>query len=197
MQTVDRSLLNQAQALAVALNERDEYTSGHCDRVVSFSLELGKKCELSSAELRSLQLAAALHDVGKIGVPDRVLLKRGRLDANDWEIMKNHSEQGERILMALETQEMQCTARIVRHHHESFDGSGYPDALAGENIPVLSRIVALADSYDAMATTRPYHLPKTHREIIAIMDKESGSKFDPDIFQRFLKVVEGSRNMAG
>lgn len=197
MEIIDHSLLNQAQALAVALNERDEYTSSHCDRVVRFSLELGKKCGLSSAELRVLPLAAALHDVGKIGVPDRVLLKSGRLDADEWEIMKNHSEQGERILMALETQEMQCAARIVRHHHEGFDGSGYPDALAGENIPVLSRIVALADSYDAMATTRPYHRPKIHREIIAIMDEESGSKFDPDIFRRFLKLVEGSGDMAG
>jgi HD-GYP domain-containing protein (c-di-GMP phosphodiesterase class II) len=181
----ERDLQNQVRVLTLALQERDEYTRCHCDRIVSISLELGIRCSLSARELRMLRIAAAVHDVGKVGIPDRVLLKPGRLDPAEWEIMQSHAERGQRLLMAIQHESIEPVAIVVRHHHEGFDGGGYLDGLAGEDIPILSRIIALADSYDAMATTRPYHRPRSHEEIMAILLEQQGHKYDPYLYARF------------
>lgn len=185
-----------SRALAAALGERDHPTGQHCGRVVALSLELGRHCDFSGEELEILSLGARFHDIGKIGIPDRVLQKPAPFDATEWETMKQHPVIGERILAAMDTEEGHAVARVVRHHHEHFDGSGYPDGLAGDNIPIFSRIVSLADSYDAIAITRPYHRPRNHRQIMDILYSESGTKHDPDLLHAFCAVIERSASRA-
>jgi HD-GYP domain-containing protein (c-di-GMP phosphodiesterase class II) len=183
-------------ALARALRERDGNTGAHSDRTADLSLELGRACDLSTAELATLALAAKLHDVGKIGIPDKVLLKPGRLDAEEFDLMKSHPRRGYDILTAILDEEESAVASVVLHHHEGFDGAGYPDRLKGEEIPVMSRIVALADSYDAMATTRPYHAPRSHAQIMHVLFEVQGGKYDPYIRTAFAAIVEGSVHRA-
>lgn len=180
------------RSLSAALKERDEYTAEHDDRTRSFVMEFGRCLKLETRELEFLGIVASVHDVGKIGVPDRVLLKPGRLDAEEWAVMQTHSDCGYRILKTVETDCASAVAVAVRHHHEAYDGSGYPAGLAGDDIPLLSRIVALADSYDAMATTRSYRSSKPHEAIMRIMHEESGGKFDPYLFGKFTECIERS-----
>ncbi|MGE5623030.1 MAG: HD-GYP domain-containing protein [Bacillota bacterium] len=180
------------EALAVALHERDVETRLHCDRVIALALELGAACGLGKRELSVLAFSASFHDIGKIGIPDHVLRKPGSFTAEEWEIMKTHSARGERILRATPLPHAAAIGAVVRHHHEHFDGSGYPDGLAGQDIPLLSRVLTVADSYDAMASSRVYHRPRTHDEVIAVMQSEVCSKFDPSVFERFTHVIARS-----
>ncbi|HJV51481.1 MAG TPA: HD domain-containing phosphohydrolase [Noviherbaspirillum sp.] len=180
------------KALSVALHERDPYTRFHCERVINLATEIGIACALPDHDLVLLGVSASFHDVGKIGIPDNVLLKPGKLDDDEWEIMKTHSERGERIMRATLLQDAPAVASVIRHHHEYFDGGGYPDGLAGDGIPMLSRILSMADSYDAMATVRAYHRPRTHNEIVEVMRSEVNRKFDPALFARFAAVIEKS-----
>lgn len=182
----------QLRALSLALRERDLDTARHSLRTSALARALGEECGLDRHQLALLELAARVHDLGKIGVPDRVLLKPGPLDADEWALMKQHSESGGRVVQRLSGDHVDTVGLIVRHHHEAFDGSGYPDGLAGENIPLLARIVALADSYDAMAVARPYRRPKTHPEIMAILHSESGSHFDPHLLGKFSALLKTS-----
>ena len=184
------------QSLAVALGERDRNTRQHSERVVELSLELGRHCDFSGRELDVLALGAEFHDVGKIGIPDRVLQKPAAFDEDEWATMKQHPLIGERILCAIDTDEAHEAAQVVRHHHEHYDGSGYPDGLAGDRIPVYSRIVSLADSYDAIAITRPYHKARLHRQIMDILHAEVGIKHDPDLLHAFCAVIERSGRRA-
>jgi HD-GYP domain-containing protein (c-di-GMP phosphodiesterase class II) len=183
-------------ALVRALRERDDNTGAHSDRTAGLALELGRACRLSAAELGTLALAARLHDVGKIGIPDAVLLKPGRLDAAEFDVMKSHPRRGYDLLTAVLDENEAAVATVVLHHHEGFDGAGYPDRLKGEEIPIMSRIVAMADSYDAMATTRPYHAPRSHAEIMHVLFDVQGGKYDPYIRTTFAAVVEGSVHRA-
>ncbi len=184
------------ESLAVALGERDQHTRQHSDRVVALSVELGRHCDFSGSELDSLMLGARFHDVGKIGIPDRVLQKPAPFDAEEWVTMKQHPVIGERILLAIGNKEAIEAAGIVRHHHEHFDGSGYPDGLAGSAIPVFARIISLADSYDAIAVARPYHHSRSHRQIMDILHSEVGLKHDPDLLHAFCAVIEKSDRRA-
>lgn len=181
-----------AQTLTVALGERDRHTRIHCERVVRLSAELASYLDFSQSELDLLALGAQFHDIGKIGIPDHVLLKPGAFAAEEWECMKQHPVIGERIVLALGSDKSTEVARMVRHHHENFDGSGYPDQLAGEQIPVLSRIIALTDCYDAIALTRPYHHARRHHEIMDILASEAGLKHDPHLLHAFSTVIEKS-----
>jgi HD-GYP domain-containing protein (c-di-GMP phosphodiesterase class II) len=180
------------EALSVALCERDSYTREHCDRVNLLTAELGAACGLSSDDLAVLSLASIVHDIGKVGVPDRVLLKPGRLDADEWEVMKSHSVKGERIAENMRMTRAGVIAKIVRHHHESFDGNGYPDGLKGEDIPIHCRVLLVVDGYDAMGSSRPYHEGRPHQKIMGILDSESGRKLDPEIFRVFSGLIEHS-----
>ncbi|MDY6984440.1 MAG: HD domain-containing protein, partial [Pseudomonadota bacterium] len=131
---VVRDLSGPIEALFAALKARDSYTAYHSNRTTALASSLGKRCGLSAQQLRVLEAAAAVHDIGKIGVPDAVLLKPGRLDAREWALMKRHSEIGAQLLASIKsTEDIDEVATVVRHHHEGFDGKGYPDALAGEN----------------------------------------------------------------
>jgi HD-GYP domain-containing protein (c-di-GMP phosphodiesterase class II) len=185
-------LIRGTAAVIRALRERDENTSEHCGRTCALSVEAGRVCGLSQAELNILKLAAVLHDVGKIGVPDRVLLKPGRLNDEELHLMRTHSRRGHDILLAIPDEQIAAVAKVVLHHHEAIDGRGYPDGLAGEAIPALSRIVSVVDSYDAMATVRPYHKPRSHAEIMAMLRAEEGRKYDAYIVAAFGKVIDRS-----
>lgn len=180
------------RALAVALCYRDPLTRLHSDRVVALAEELGKRCGLSSFELEMLKLGGAFHDVGKIGVEDRILMKKAELDEEEWKKMRQHAEIGEKILLAVDLEGVEQAARTVRHHHEHFDGTGYPDGLAGEDIPVHARIISLVDSYDAMAVTRSYHHARSHSRIMQTLHQETGGKHDPHLMRLFAEVIEQS-----
>jgi HD-GYP domain-containing protein (c-di-GMP phosphodiesterase class II) len=179
-------------SLCVALDERDSITDHHCDRVSGLALELGQRLALTDQDLRCLRLAARLHDIGKIGIPDTVLKKPGRLTQDDWVVMKSHATRSERIVLASDIADAELIAAAVRHHHEQFDGSGYPDGVAGESIPVLSRIVAIADTYDAMARLRMYGQPVPHRDIMKELARVAGTQHDPYISSHFAHIIESS-----
>lgn len=183
------ALLSGTKALSVALGFRDQATQQHADRVVGLSQALGHACQLTLAELSLLRVAATFHDVGKIGIPDRILHKPGRLDSDERQQMQLHSEFGERIVAASELDGADSAARIIRHHHEHFDGRGYPDGLAGESIPICSRIISVCDSYDAMGAARTYQNTRSHRDIMAILAEESGSKHDPAVVRAFSELI--------
>lgn len=186
------ALIQFTNALSTALKERDAYTRLHSDRVMNLSIVIGEHIKLPSKDLMLLKTAAALHDIGKIGIPDEVLLKKGELDANELAIMQRHSEHGENIVLSLAHDGVDVVAEAIRHHHEFFNGQGYPDRLAGENIPIFSRVIAIADNYDAMATRRIYQEAKCHTEVMDIMSDELGHKHDPVIFAKFVKLIEKS-----
>ena len=184
------ALYQYTKALSVALGYRDLLTRLHSERVVGLSEALGVNCNLSESELGVLKIAASFHDIGKIGIPDHILLKPAPFEASEWEIMKQHPLIGEKIISATELKGAQEAALIIRQHHEHYDGLGYPDGLAGENIPICSRIIAIADAYDAMAVTRSYHHARKHSEIMEILHKETGIKFDPKLIQLFNEIIE-------
>ncbi|HEY2862023.1 MAG TPA: HD domain-containing phosphohydrolase [Casimicrobiaceae bacterium] len=188
------NLTKKTVALVCALRHRDGNTGAHSDRTQALALELGRAAALTSSSLATLGLAAQLHDIGKIGIPDAVLLKPGRLEPDELEIMKTHPQRGHDILAAIPDAEIAVVAQPVLHHHEHFAGGGYPSRLKGEAIPVLSRIIAIADSYDAMATDRPYHRAKAHSEIMRILFEVNGHRYDPHLVTKFAVLIESSRH---
>ena len=185
-------IASQATAIAVALDERDRPTHEHCSRVAGLSLELGMACGLSESDLVRLQITAGFHDVGKIGIPDRVLKKLTPYNDEDWSLMREHSARGERIIRAAALGDGATIADAVRHHHERYDGTGYPDGLKGERIPILSRIVTVVDSYDAMARMRLYRTGRSNRDIMRELRRCAGSQYDPYVLQQFFAIIEQS-----
>lgn len=186
------ALHSYTKALSVALGYRDLLTRLHSERVQSLAEAIGTAHGLSRKELNALRIASVFHDIGKIGIPDHILLKSTPLDEAEWKVMRTHSEIGEKIMEATEIEGALHAAKVIRHHHEHHDGSGYPDGLSGENIPICARIISIADSYDAMAVTRTYHQARAHREIMGIMEKETGIKHDPKLMQIFFRIIETS-----
>ncbi len=179
-------------ALVVALKERDLHTQIHSESVENISHEIGNACGLSQEDIMCLRVAACFHDIGKIGIPDDILLKPGQLTSSEWEIMKSHSEKSENIVRQLQLKHCHVIAQAVRHHHEYYNGNGYPDGLSGNDIPYLSRIIAVVDSYDAMTRPRPYHQVRTHKKAIDIIFEEEGSKFEPYIVRIFENTIRFS-----
>ena len=184
--------LTNIRAVSVALDERDSLTCQHCNRVAGLSVELGRQCALSTRELRLLRTAAVFHDVGKIGIPDYVLQKSTPFSVGDWVVMKTHSAKGQRIVLAAGLQNGNLIGAAVRHHHERYDGEGYPDCLAGEAIPVMARIIAIADTYDAMARTRVYRHARSHDQIMKCLSEERGLQHDPYLHAKFAALIERS-----
>ncbi|HWD22856.1 MAG TPA: HD domain-containing phosphohydrolase [Burkholderiales bacterium] len=191
-----RQLRGSIEALTIALDVRDAYTRSHCDRVVRLAAELGVACNLTEAELDCLRVAARFHDIGKVGIPDAVLRKPGPLTADEWALMRNHPEYGERILSATAIPELAPITKVIRHHHEAYDGTGYPDRLKGEGIPLASRIMLVVDAYDAMSSTRPNSRSRTHAEIMQALASEAGSRLDPEVFREFSARIEASPSRA-
>lgn len=175
------------QALSGLLDTRDAATQGHSNRVVAFTLRLARELGITERkQLRAIEQGALLHDVGKIGVADAILRKPGPLDEQEWEEMRGHPELGYRMLKSIEF--LKDSLPIVRHHHESWDGSGYPMGLQGEGIPLEARIFAVIDTFDAVTSERPYSRARTYEEAIEILKEEAGKKLDPRLVQAFLSV---------
>jgi putative nucleotidyltransferase with HDIG domain len=189
--------LQTISALASAIETRDPYTGGHTARVTAYSQLVGEELGLSVKELDQLRTGGPLHDIGKIGIDDAILRKPDKLTEEEFDIMKSHTTLGDDILKAIP--EMKEIRPIVRSHHERWDGKGYPDGTAGEAIPLLARVVAVADSFDAMTTKRPYNtnLVKSPEEAFAEVLRCAGSQFDPRCAHAFVavreKVIEAMR----
>ena len=184
---LERSFLGSLEALANALEARDAYTRGHSDRVARWSQELALAAGLSPTRAAVVARAGRLHDLGKIGVPEGVLRKPAALTSAEWQRMREHPLVGAQILAPLEF--FAEGALIVRHHHERLDGSGYPDGLRGEAIPLGARVVAVADTYDALTSDRPYRRGLAHEEAVRRLRDEAGRTLDADLTQLFLDVV--------
>ncbi len=168
--------------LSAALAQRDTPTSDHCGRTGVLALALARELGIGGDNLLILGAAARLHDVGKIDIPDAILFKPGPLDAAEWTIMRTHSARGAQIVTANRALPFRAAiASVIYHHHEHYDGNGYPDGLRGENIPLLSRVISVADSYDAMTEPRLYHPKRSHHDTLAVLLHERGSKHDPQI----------------
>jgi HD-GYP domain-containing protein (c-di-GMP phosphodiesterase class II) len=184
-------------AVARAVRERDESTFTHCDRTCALALHTGRSIGLAADELGVLRWAAELHDIGKIGIPDSVLFKPGRLDDAELHVMRTHPRRGHDILCAVEDDDLARVAAVVLHHHEAIDGNGYPDGLKGESIPILARILSVVDAYDAITTVRPYHQGKTHADVMRMLFDEEGRKYDPYVLGCFARTIEASPYKAG
>ncbi len=174
-------------SLITAINKRDSYTENHCKRVTEMSLALADRIGLINVEKDALRVVAPIHDLGKIGVPDTILLKPAKLTDEEYAIMKNHSNLGQEILSQFEI--LSRESIIIRNHHERFDGKGYPDKLSGENIPVCARILSVCDTFDAMTTNRPYRRAASVKEALQEIERCSGSQFDPAIAEEFIKMI--------
>jgi HD-GYP domain-containing protein (c-di-GMP phosphodiesterase class II) len=182
-----RQFVTMATVLAEALEKRDPYTGGHVRRVVSYSVMLGKEMGLDAEALRDLWLAATLHDIGKIGVPDRILGKPAPLDADEVEIMKRHTVFGAEIVTPLSNPQVLLG---VRSHHERLDGQGYPDGLTDPEIPLGARIIAVADTFDAMTTSRPYRTELPLEQAAAEIIAASGTQLCPRVVAAFRSLFE-------
>ncbi|WP_143889010.1 HD-GYP domain-containing protein [Tepidimonas alkaliphilus] len=188
-QALAGSYLSTMEALGRAIARRDSDTGAHNYRVAWMAAELGQALGLDPEAIRSLVLGSFLHDVGKIAIPDRVLLKPGRLDEEEWRIMRTHVAQGEAILEGIEW--LAGARQVVAAHHERWDGSGYPRGLAGEAIPLAARIFAVVDVFDALTSRRPYKEPFALAQALEMMERERGRHFDPAVLQRFLELAPG------
>jgi putative two-component system response regulator len=176
-----------ASALANAIEARDSYLHGHCERLAALAVRLGESLGLRPEEVETIRLGAILHDVGKIGIPDRVLLKPGPLDDEERRIIETHPDIGDRLLEPLD---LLAGARpIVRHHHERWDGAGYPDGLAGEEIPLGARIVAVADAIEAMSSRQLYRRPRTQDEIVDELHTHRAAQWDAAIVDAALALI--------
>lgn len=178
--------------LARSIEERDPHTEGHCERLSLYASRLGERLGLSSEQITALHRAGIVHDIGKVVVPDAILLKQGPLTPEEWAVMRKHPETGERICSGLKA--FRLVLPIIRHHHEKLDGSGYPDGLSGEQIPITARILQVVDVYDALTTDRPYRaalLPEYALE--RIRREVDQGWWDAHVFDVFRQLAEQAR----
>jgi putative methionine-R-sulfoxide reductase with GAF domain len=187
-QALKKQYLDTVTALAEAVEKRDPYTGGHVRRVVQYSILLGYEMGLDAEELDRLRISSALHDVGKIAVPDHVLRKPAPLDRDEALIMQRHTIDGAEIVARIP--DLRYVLPGVRSHHERIDGKGYPDQLVDEQIPLTARIIAVADTYDAMTTSRPYRKALSHEIAVAEIRRSSGTQFCPTVVAAFDRMVE-------
>jgi putative nucleotidyltransferase with HDIG domain len=177
------------RALTAALEARDSETHGHSERVVNFSLRLGREMGLDGEQLRSLEFGSLLHDIGKIGVPDAILRKPAALTEAEWMKMREHPLHGQKILRGIEF--LEGASRVVAQHHEKWDGTGYPLGLRAEEIDLNARIFAVADAFDAMISDRVYRRGRSYEEAAAELDAYAGRQFDPAVVAAFRRVPRG------
>ncbi len=176
------------QSLLAALGERDFITEGHARRLEELCSRVGEKIDLSKIQLSDLALLAQVHDLGKVGTPDRILFKKGPLSKDEWEIMHQHSEKGYRI--ALSSTDLSSIADFILKHHERWDGNGYPLGISGEEIPIECRILSVVDAFDAMTNDRPYRKAMTINKAAEELKRSAGTQFDPDLVPVFLSVIQ-------
>jgi HD-GYP domain-containing protein (c-di-GMP phosphodiesterase class II) len=183
--------LGSIRMLAAAIDEKDPYTRGHSDRVAKYSVMIGQQLGLSSEELDKLRISALLHDVGKIGVDDRVLKKPGALTAEEFQIMKQHPSKGANIMRPVA--QLKEMLPGIELHHEHVDGKGYPYGLKEDEIPLMARIIAVSDTLDAMTTNRPYQSAKEIDDALQVIHKLAGSKFDLKVVAALEAVVQAGK----
>jgi putative nucleotidyltransferase with HDIG domain len=175
------------QALALSLEAKDPYTRGHSERVAALAYELARRLGLMEADLKLVELAGRLHDIGKIGVQESILRKPGPLTPEEFEEVKQHPSLGAQILKPIAPDSRLSEA--VLHHHENWNGTGYPQKLAGDDIPLLARILRVCDIYEALTSHRSYRAARTKEEATAIMEEESGATLDPNITRVFFSLL--------
>lgn len=174
-------------SLISVIEAKDPYTKGHTERVAAYSVAIANKLRLTEDQCRRITFGALLHDIGKVGVLENVLHKEGKLDAKEWELLKSHPEVGAHIVEKMEF--LTDTAEIVKYHHESWNGRGYPDGLTGDDIPLGARIVTVADSFDAMTTNRTYRSALSSEQAIQRLEAGAGTQFDPKIIKVFVRHI--------
>jgi len=189
-QELEEAYVSTVRVVAAAIDARDSYTLGHSTRVSDLAVALAKEIGLSGQELEDIEIACLFHDVGKIKIPDSILHKKGWLDSAEWKEMQRHPEYGAEILDKAPS--LRRFVPAVRHHHEWYDGSGYPDGLTREKIPRAAAIISLADAYDAMTSDRPYRTAMTKEQALDTIREFSGKQFSPELSPIFLGIVEKS-----
>jgi putative two-component system response regulator len=183
-----KSSLEFAKVLAYTLEEKDPYTSGHSERVCYYSDFISKRLSFTPKERNELQIASYLHDIGKVGISNRFINKKAALTPTDWAIIKQHTKKSIELLIPLNLSPNILS--YIQHHHERYDGTGYPDGLAGEQIPLGARIIAISDSYDSMTSDRPYRKPLNNGDVKSELLKNVGTQFDPKLVSLFLDMLK-------
>ncbi len=183
-QQLEQAHLATLSALAATIDARNCHTSQHSEHVTKYSLEIARSVKLSKGEREELEQACRLHDIGKIAIPDSILGKPGKLTEDEWVVVKTHPARGADILESLEF--LTHIIPLVKHHHERYDGSGYPDKLSGEAIPLGARIMAVADAFDAMTSDRPYRKPFKREKALEEIKRNTGTQFDPALVESFV-----------
>lgn len=192
MESAERVLLS----LVLSIEAKDPYTEDHCNRLSRYSVSLGERLGLPSQLRRALHLGGIVHDVGKVAVPEHILLKPGPLNPEERKIMEQHTIIGERICAPLKS--FRHVLPIIRHHHEKLDGSGYPDGLKGEEIPLTARILQTVDIYDALTTDRPYHKAMSSEKAFSIMHEEAKRGWwDEPLIREFASLILGGGSQTG
>jgi putative nucleotidyltransferase with HDIG domain len=180
------NLINTLQSLVAAIEARDRYTQQHSQRVTQLAVGIAEEMGCTQEEIDTIKFAGILHDIGKISVSDAILLKKGKLTEEETKVIQTHPLIGEKILRPLGL--LPAEKAIVRHHHERWDGKGYPDGLVKEEVPLLARIIAVVDSYDAMTSNRPYRLARNDGKALDELVRCSGTQFDKDIVEAFKNI---------
>jgi putative nucleotidyltransferase with HDIG domain len=185
-QELTRSYMATVRALSNAVEARDAYTGKHAERVTRFAIEIGRELGLARPDAPEIEFGFLLHDVGKLAVPDSILFKPGPLTAEERALMSRHTIVGAEIMRDIEF--LGEASKVVRSHHEHWDGTGYPDCLSGEEIPLTARVFAVADVFDALTTNRPYRAALSFAQARRMIDEESGSHFDPRVVEAFAGI---------
>ena len=180
--------LGTIQTLARAIDAKDPYTKGHSDRVTRYAVKIAKEMNLSGSTIRNIEYSALIHDIGKIGIQEAILTKKGKLTGTEYEIVKMHPLIGESIITPVKF--LNGIAPLILYHHEHFNGKGYLEGLRGEAIPLGARIISVADAFDAMTSDRPYRKALTKEEARKELEKASGKKFDPRVIKAFLRLLD-------
>jgi HD-GYP domain-containing protein (c-di-GMP phosphodiesterase class II) len=181
-------LITSIKTLISVINAKDRYTYGHVERVVAYSRLFADELCLGEEDKKNLVYGAYMHDIGKINISKEILNKKMPLTKDEWEILKQHSQNGIEIIKPVNS--LQEIAPLILHHHERYDGMGYPDQMKGDNIPFLVRVLTIVDSFDAMTSHRPYNKRKTYDEAIDELKKCSGTQFDPIITEKFIRSIK-------
>jgi diguanylate cyclase (GGDEF)-like protein/putative nucleotidyltransferase with HDIG domain len=188
--TLPVAVVETVTSLALAIDAKNHYTQGHSQKVSAYAVVIAKALGMSDPEVEEIRLAALLHDIGKVGIHETILNKSGPLDASEWETMKTHAELGAKILEPL--QAMNRIRLMVRHHHEFFDGTGYPDRLEGENIPYGARLIAIADAYDTITSERTYKKARSSEDAFSELERCAANQFDPELVRIFVETMRRS-----
>jgi putative nucleotidyltransferase with HDIG domain len=187
---LEKTHFETIMAFSEALEARDQYTAGHSRRVMEYSKSIGQRMKMDKQDIEDLKRSALLHDIGKIGIPDMVLKKQTKLTGEEYAIIKSHPETGAAILKYIKS--FKDLVPAVYHHHEQFDGEGYPKGVKGKDIPLHARIIAIADTFDAMTSNRAYRKALSFRTALSELERNKGIQFDPDIADIFIEILQES-----